>query len=399
MFKRQQNEDLKDYKIRLFRNKEEYNLNSKEIADLINSETGENLSESAYRKWAVPYIQGFDEGFEKGISCQSEDILKELESKKREIYKERVKNQTVLSELNKQDRIEARDELIRDSIVEAIKIIKPMKIPKPIEISHSTKKGILVYADEHSGAEFTIRGLDGEIINQYNWEIFENRMWELLDHTKDIIKKEKLEEIMIFSLGDNISGLLRISQIKLLQKGIIDSAIDYGKFMSIWIRELSECVKVTYACVEGNHDELRLLSPEKGVFPEENVQKIIKTILEITLKDNPNVEILNNPADKIFVNVCGYNILGIHGETKKPIEYVHNFSSAYRKRIDYLLAGHMHHLSTEDFARDSEVITAPSIVGIDEYAIKLLRTSNPGALLLMFEEEKGKTIEYKIKLH
>ena len=54
-YKRQDNETIKDYKLRLFRNKVLYDLDTKQIADLINAETGDNFSESAYRKWFKPY--------------------------------------------------------------------------------------------------------------------------------------------------------------------------------------------------------------------------------------------------------------------------------------------------------------------------------------------------------
>ena len=45
-----------------------------------------------------------------------------------------------------------------------------------------------------------------------------------------------------------------------------------------------------------------------------------------------------------------------------------------------------------------EVIKAPSLCSVDEYSMKLRRTSGAGALLFVIEEGKGKTITYDIKL-
>ena len=44
------------------------------------------------------------------------------------------------------------------------------------------------------------------------------------------------------------------------------------------------------------------------------------------------------------------------------------------------------------------VVNVPSIIGVDDYSISIHRTSNAGATFLVLEAEKGKTIEYAIKL-
>ena len=58
---RKENESIKDFKIRLFANKDLYNLKSQEIADLVNKETGKNQGESSYRKWAKAYFEGVED--------------------------------------------------------------------------------------------------------------------------------------------------------------------------------------------------------------------------------------------------------------------------------------------------------------------------------------------------
>ena len=51
-------------------------------------------------------------------------------------------------------------------------------------------EGVLLFGDEHYGTEFEICGLNNEVINSYSPEIFENRMWSLLDQTISIVRKE-----------------------------------------------------------------------------------------------------------------------------------------------------------------------------------------------------------------
>lgn len=397
-------ENIRDYKKRLFDNKDLYNLNCQEIADLINAETGDNFSESTYRKWYAPFSEGFnigyEQGFDDGNNGNDEEFLLKIETAKEEVKKERFKNQTILTHLNKSLRIEARDELIEEQIIDAIKNIKPLEIPRVI-IDNTNKKtrGVLCFADAHAGCEFVIKGLMGEVINSYNWDIFTNRMWQLLEETIKIVKKENFSEIDIFDCGDSISGLLRFSQLQILQKGVVESTIDYSEFLANWLNELSKTVKIKYHAVMGNHESLRLLNGEKGLFPKENMFYIINKFLQIRLESNMNIKFVNNQVDKIYTDVCGYSVLGVHGEVKNPIQFIKDFSIAYRVLVNYIICGHYHHLKTEDVARDSEIISIPSIIGIDEYAMGLLRTSNAGALFLVFEENKGKAIEYKIKLN
>ena len=58
MYKRGINESILDYKIRLCDNKNTLNLKWKDIAELINKETGNQFGESAYRKWYNSFTEG-----------------------------------------------------------------------------------------------------------------------------------------------------------------------------------------------------------------------------------------------------------------------------------------------------------------------------------------------------
>ena len=49
-------------------------------------------------------------------------------------------------------------------------------------------------------------------------------------------------------------------------------------------------------------------------------------------------------------------------------------------------------------AVESDIISIPSIIGIDDYSLSLNKTSDPGATLFILEEGKGNVIEYNIKL-
>ena len=64
----------------------------------------------------------------------------------------------------------------------------------------------------HYGAEWSVRGLQGEVINAYSPETFEERMRKLLTETLTIIEKEQIDHIDMVMCGDALDGMLRASQ-------------------------------------------------------------------------------------------------------------------------------------------------------------------------------------------
>jgi hypothetical protein len=61
VLKRQEGENLKSYKRRLCKNKDKYNLSWIDVANLMNTESGEKKSQDAYRKWWYSYNEGYQD--------------------------------------------------------------------------------------------------------------------------------------------------------------------------------------------------------------------------------------------------------------------------------------------------------------------------------------------------
>lgn len=373
-----------------------------ELAPRLNTELGIDETEwrgsSAFRK-AYRWMQrAYDNVFRQNgfIGVQGD----ELDIKKRELEKEKVKVQTEKLEYRRWLREEARDELICEKICEAIKTLPPLAIPKRIIPTHSNREAVLLLADAHYGAEFKIVGLFGEVLNEYSPEIFEARMWNLLNQVVEICRKEGFTSLNVYDLGDEIDGLLRVSQLWKLRYGVIDSAVYYGRFITAWLKELSEHVYVKYQMVkDSNHCQLRLLGQPKNTFKDENVSVIIADKIMDRLSDNPNFEFVQNPTGLIFDNnVAGYSVLGAHGECKNLEQAIKELSKTYRTQIDFMVGGHKHHQNSINVGIESDVIAAPSIIGIDDYSLSLNKTSDPGATLFVLESGVGKVMEYNIKL-
>lgn len=374
-----------------------------DVCTILNKLLGAHYKPNTYRN----KFQSYDRLRQVEIGKSDSDLLNEIKEQRRELEKERKKIQTEKIEYNKWLREDARDELITEKIIEAIKEANFIDIPTPYEFQNyylnrrkvSNKTGILCFGDEHYGVSYEIKGLNGEILNAYSPEIFEKRMWDLFTQVIDIIIKEELDTISIYSLGDFSDGILRIKQLFKLRYGVIEGSVKYAKFLVEWLNQLSKYVKIRFQMVKGNHTELRLLGQPKGTFSNENMDYVVREMIRVCLNDNPNFEYIENPTGLIFETIYGQNFLGIHGEVKNMETALREFSNMYNVQIDYLIGGHLHHGASEEIGINREVIRVPSIIGIDDYSMELRKTANAGATMLVLEECYGIKVKYPIKLN
>ena len=377
-----------------------------EINPIVNTQLGIDEDDwkdcSVYRKRYRDFLRAWENIFSKEQFTDTQS--KEYVDQKRELQKLKTQIQTEKLEYNRWLREEARDELIAEKIVTAIRELPPLKVPEilPAHIVgrvHGNREGCLIFADTHYGVDLKITGLFGETINEYSPEIFEERMWNLLTQVIDICAKEGFSSLNVYDLGDEIDGILRVSQLWKLRYGVIESTVRYGRFITEWLNELSKHVYVKYQMVkDSNHCQLRLLNQPKGTFKDENMSYIITEKIMDRLENNPNFEFIHNPTGYVFDKILGYNVLGIHGECKNLENAIKEFSKTYGVDINFLIGGHKHHQNSSNVGIESDVIGVPSVIGVDDYALSLHKTSDPGATLFVLEEGKGKTMEYNIKL-
>lgn len=376
------------------------------LSPILNRELGYEEEDwkgsSAWRKRYRNYLEAYEQIFSKENFTES--YLSSIQEHKRELAKEKIKVQTEKLEYNRWLREEARDELICERICQAIKELPPLDIPNILPANvvgriHGKREGCLLIADPHYGVDLKITGLFGEVINEYSPEIFESRMWDLLTQVIDICQKEGFTSLNVYDLGDEVDGMLRVSQLFKLRYGVIESTVRYGRFITEWLNELSKYVYVKYQMVkDSNHCQLRMLNQPKNTFKDDNMSYIISEKLMDRLSNNPNFEFIQNPTGYIFDNLVGYNVFGFHGESKNMEQAIKDFSKTYKVDIDFMVGGHKHHQNSSNIGIQSDIISAPSIIGVDDYALSLNKTSDPGATLFVLEDGKGKVMEYNIKL-
>lgn len=387
-------ETLKDYKIRLFRNKDKYGLSNQDIAELINQASSSNKDESVYRKWYSAYNEGYEDALQhsKDNSAMSQILIE----KKIELEREKKKAQTERIETNKWIREQAREEMFYDKLEDSISA--NMSYNPQIKYIPTTndkeKDAVLFLSDQHYGVDFVIYGVNNEILNQYSPEIFEERMKLIFNDTINQIKKNNVNELNIISLGDTLDGMLRNSQLIKLRWGVIDCAVKYANYMFKWLTELSKYVRINFYNTSGNHTEMRLLDGKKGEHERENIDKVIISIIKngVELTGNNNINIIENKSGFVYTKLnCGYSIFGFHGESNNLEKAVKDFSEVYNIDIDYIAAGHLHHNNINLFGSRKGAIRVGSIIGCDDYSLKLRKRTDATSTFCIFEKNYGLT--------
>ncbi len=328
-------------------------------------------------------------------------ILKQYETQKREIYKERQKLRDEKNEysawLREQSRIELFYERI-DEAVDKILLKKNRVMPSPISIESNSDKLFSAFADPHYGCEFVIKGFDGEIINEYNPTIFEKRMIEYRDELIDFGKKNNTKHLHLVDLGDSVEGILHLSQLQSLRGNIVDHIMDYADFIEDWLFSLCDKFHIDFYTSEGNHSDLRLLTGKKGDFPHENLEKIYTRTLKKAFKNNPNVVIHDSLDGLNYFNVNGFKVLSAHGNNENNLKNsIKDYEDTYNIDVDYFCLGHLHTKNEFEVAKGKEVIQVRSVMGINIFSKDIKKTSEAGATMFVVRENYGKKYVNEVK--
>ncbi|GED72525.1 hypothetical protein BRE01_62270 [Brevibacillus reuszeri] len=394
---RLQGETVKAYKIRLCENKDTYQINWNQIADLINQETGDNFGESKYRKWYVNYKEGYEDAMIKGTS----NLSSAIEDQTYTLHKERIKNQTIGVHINRIAREDARKEMLIEEFTRAVKE-NSLQPPEFHSLPYSTgdKGAVLGFGDVHFGKIFE------SVNNKYDEEEVRLRLADLFVQTVNKINQEQLTHLHIVNGADNVDGIgLRISQLMSLQFGLMDQVIRYQRLMVEWLNRLSTHVKITYHHVpSSNHTEIRPLGTKAGQFPKEDVERLIATYIHDMLANNQRIEVPQYKDDYARFEICGYRFYAKHGHQIKNVKTaLKDLSMLHREFIDYLILSHFHHAEEitvgEGETNDCEVIILPSVMGSDKFSDKLLTGAKAAGKMLIFEEGKGKVTSHTLKLN
>lgn len=398
-FEKLENETQWQYVKRLTESRKEMDIDYSEWAKLIcGYECSSDNARKAY--YLISHlIEKLDSEMLNKNSVTTDEVLMELEMKKIELQKERVKISTLRNELNKTIREESRKELfyanLRDEVIN--NPLEPIQFT-PLYTQQSDKEYLLTFSDVHYGSTFDAG------INKYSPEICKERFNQLFGEVVELIEEESISHLNIASCGDLIQGVLRLSDVSLNSITMIEQIMGISRLVADFLHQLSQYTNITYYhCINANHSELRLLGSKSGEL-QEDVELLIGNYIKDLLTLNERVEVVIGNDSVMDIELCGYNIGLLHGQHIKNKEtYVRDLSVTRHKDYDFVVMGHIHHyscvtVSTTKDGNPTQIISVPSVVGSCPYSQKIMKTAPSGALMLCFKENKGKVNTYEINL-
>lgn len=323
-----------------------------------------------------------------------DDRVADIQRAKADLERERMKLHQENLELRETYRWEARNELYKERLIEAINRLEPMsqRVPRDIGTPVVNSTGLICLSDFHAGNTYEVKGLYGEIVNKYDFDIMKARLWRLLDQieTDDM----SFDDITVAMLGDCFENVLRISSLTKLREPVVDTVIRFSEFMAEWLVEAQKelMVPINVVTIGGNHDVNRLLG-SKPMLEDENLTKIVVEFLKLRLKDCPDI-LVDDYTDVALKNIRGTNVLFQHGEDKDLSTTIDYFSNLYNTDCDEIIAGHLHRPESKTIGitdvGDRVITRVGSICGIDSYAKKIRTAARPSAYMAVYTED-GKT--------
>lgn len=385
--RKQSYENLKEYKVRLYRNKDIYELSNVEIGELINKESGEKFDESAHRKWAFPYMEGYDDAIAANLT--DDDLLAEMDSKKEDLYKQQVKTRDKLREFRTNLRNEARLENLKDVFTECADIISK---ENPIHIntypsSKGDRIGILQLSDWHYGE------IVDDFLNTYNKKEFNQRIEKLTSDTIDYCKLMGVKTLKVLNQGDLLSGNIHISSRVNSEENVIEQTMYISEVLAKMLTIMAESIEeVEFYSVLDNHSRINKSKFEH--IEKESFGMFIPWFLETRLSNVENIKIMKNRINEVedldigVVDIFHEKAFFSHGHQDRVASVIQDLTLMTRIFPISVFLGHLHQ-NMEKEVHGIDMIMNPSLIGSGEYSKSIRKTSKPRQKLTIYENNDG----------
>ena len=325
------------------------------------------------------------------VEGDKSDELRELLN---QIKAERIKLSTTNIEYNAIQRAEARNNLFTEELIRAISRLEPLQIPEHENTYRLDGDSTLLItlSDFHAGSTFEVRGLYGETVNKYDYNIMWHRLYNLIDQIEaDCID---FKDCKVAILGDCFENILRTSSLLKLRDPVIDTVIRFSEDMCRWLLHLhlKMGTDIEVITVGGNHDTQRLLE-SRPTFEDENLTKFVVAYMKQRYEGIAGFNI-NNYQEIAIKDIRGTNVMFCHGEDKDLSTTMDYFSNLYNVDIDEGYGGHLHRPESKAIGitevGDRVFTRVGSIVGIDTFAKKIRVAARPSAYVAIYTDN-GKT--------
>ena len=372
-----------------------------------------NLNPHELRKRSYG-IKAYDDFLkEKNIEQSSNDIKEEINEKLIELKKERAKLTDLRTQVNKDIREQARYESLLDLLEDEINKLsfsKPLFVatPKSIPVedkiktvslykhfnpdnTFERKECVMLLSDLHYGIEINNNW------NKFNSDIARSRMAHMVNKTIEYGKLHKCKMCHVLITGDLVNNNIHLTSRLSNRESIAMQTVGVSELISECITKLcNEFSYVTLSLCDGNHD--RIYPNKSDNDYNDSFIHIIKEFIKLRCSSLKNFILNENKHghEIVNLNVCGKNIVGLHGDKIPAKSTIPRLTTMFGK-VDYVVRGHVHNSSQDSFG-SSKLITVSSFSGMDEYAKHLGLNSKPSQKILILSAANDDECIYDIDL-
>lgn len=330
----------------------------------------------------------------------NDSYIKELQTQKDTIYKEKRKLYDQRREYNKLLISDARAEHLCEELIKSANRLndeKPLVFEEKWFKPNIHKEAVLCWADWHYGM------VTDNIWNTYNTEICRERVKTLVEITKEFLKLNQIDVLTILTLGDAAHGSIHTGCRVQSEEDTCDQLMHVSELMAEAINDLSSVVNHidVYSCY-GNH--MRTIQNKNDSIHSDNMEKIIPWWLKQRLQNNTKVEIIESEYKEFTrVNILGTHICAVHGDLEKDFKKIGVtintiFSKKFGETIDYTISADKHHI--EEFEQlGIKSVLVPCLCGTDDHANNGRLYSDAGQTLMIFNDVYGRESTYHIPLN
>lgn len=315
----------------------------------------------------------------------TEDMVKRLQSKKDEEYKERVRLQDARREYNKELRAEARYENLVNIMKDCLSNVAMSNIEfgkKHLHIENKKSKyAILMLSDWHYGA------LCDSQWNYYDINVAQLRAEQLVAKTQSYILSLGITDLIVEINGDMCEGMINIGNRVASEESVVEQIINVSKLLSKCILSLKPYVNsIKVVTTLGNHG--RLTPNRKDQADErENFEMLIPEFLRLTLGNDIPI-VTSQGLDFVKYEFDDKIICLSHGHHDKVNSAIDNMIRVYKVVPDEIHLGHWHHMSDLNDS-NIHVVVNGSIKGVDDFGLKATRcTTQPSQNLIVYGKDR-----------
>lgn len=390
ILKRQPDESFLEFHVRLYENKDEYELDKFDLADILNAEMGSNYDESKWRKDYAQYLKWKDFILSQTLDS---DRLQKYEDSRIESEKEKIRSRDQKREYRKLIQNQARFEQIQEDVYKAVLELekkKPLQFHTINPKNELNKHGLALFSDWHYGMEVN------NSTNTFNKKVFNERVEKLVNKIIEYGQMNKINTLHVGQLGDLLAGTIHVSTRVQSNEDVIEQTKYVSEVLSEVLAKLAnEFNEIKYYNVIGNHGRI---GNKHDVGIKENFEYLIPWFLEARLKGFNNIEIITDTDGYVPTKIFNDEIVLVHGNFDRVDQCVTRLPQMLGYVPNYIIGGHVHHNYEKEYGATTVLVNG-SLIGADDYAMQGRYGAKPSQKFLVFDEHEGLQCTYIIKLN